>query len=517
VNRVDSVFGSDVVVVGGGIAGLTAALGLNPRSVTLVTKNSLGMGSSSRLAQGGVAAAVGKDDSPAVHARDTLLVGGGLSDHEVVELITAEGPLQINRLLELGASFDADQRGDLLLGKEAAHSRRRIVHARGDGTGAEIVRVLVNCVSDAANIRVFEESFAADLVFSQGRVAGLLVRHQDGSWALHRSTAVIVATGGIGSLFARSTNPPESTGDGLAMAARAGARLADLEFVQFHPTALACDTNPMPLLTEALRGEGAILIDANGARFMKEVHPDAELAPRDVVSRTIWRKRAAGGEVFLDATEAVGEHFPSRFPSVFAFCQAKGYDPRVQPIPVSPAAHYHIGGIHTDSRGRSSLPGLWACGEVAATHLHGANRLASNSLLEALVFGARVAQDIERELKAGKLVSEMARASRPGWFNPDDGIRETIRKTMWDKVGLIRCADSLSQASELLSTMQRQFSGTVGELANMVLVGQLIARAALQRTESRGVHFRSDYPKKCARWEKHIFAESQAMEGIGIT
>lgn len=515
--QIDCVTGTDVVVVGGGIAGLTAASGLSPFSVTLVTKNCLGMGSSSRLAQGGVAAAVGKDDSPEMHASDTRSVGGGLSDDVVVDLITTEGPLQIRRLIELGAAFDADHQGDLVLGQEAAHSRRRIVHARGDATGAEIVRVLVDRMRDELNVKVFEECFAVDLVLEQGRVVGVLTHDKDGRWLLHHAGAVVLATGGIGSLFSRTTNPPESSGDGLAMAARAGARLADLEFVQFHPTALACDSNPMPLLTEALRGEGAILVDSEGTRFMKKEHPDAELAPRDVVSRAIWRKLAAGVTVYLDATAAVGEVFPSRFPSVFGFCRDHGYDPRYQPIPVSPAAHYHIGGVDTDSNGRSSLSGLWACGETASTRLHGANRLASNSLLEALVFGARVAQDIARELRFGVRAPATTGAlfTPPQWCDVDDKIRDRVRRLMWKNVGLVRSEDSLSEALEILSELGQELGEGVGEQRNMITVGRLIAASAIERTESRGVHFRSDYPSQSPDWSKHIVVEQQVTRPVG--
>jgi L-aspartate oxidase len=424
----DEVRVSDVLIVGTGAAGLAAALGCAGRQVTVLTKTRLGEGGSSAWAQGGVAAALGADDSPALHAADTLAVAGGLGDARRVELLTTEGPVRMAELVRLGAAFDrADGAPDtdrgpaadraagtgratgtpFALGREAAHSRRRILHAGGDATGRELVRALTEAVRRAPNVRVEEECFAVDLVVEpaarQGgsRVAGLLALDRDGRRVLHLAGATVLATGGSGQLYLHTTNPPEVTADGLAMAARAGARLADLEFVQFHPTALAVDDGGrLPLLTEALRGEGAVLVDGAGRRFMLEEHPLAELAPRDVVARAIHRRLAAGDSVFLDARGAIGDRFPERFPTVFAAAREAGLDPRSEPLPVVPAAHYHMGGVVTDERGRTSLPGLWACGETAATGVHGANRLASNSLLEALVFGARVAGDLARRLAA---------------------------------------------------------------------------------------------------------------------
>ena len=467
---------ADVLVVGAGAAGLTAALGCaaggpgttsgglaprgagpahgSPRRVVVLTKtrsNGAGAGGASVWAQGGVASAVGDDDDPALHAADTLAVGAGLNDAAIVGLLTGDGPARVRSLLALGARFDRDPGGRLALGREAAHSRRRILHAHGDATGAEVVRTLVEAVHREPSIRVVDETFALDLVLEAGAVAGLVALHRDGRRVLYRAPAVVLATGGLGQLFLYTTNPREATADGLAMAARAGARLVDLEFVQFHPTALAVQGSdgghrsgasttrgdgvapgasgaspapdtigtsaapgaigarpapdmagasvaagaPLPLLTEALRGEGAVLVDDRGVRFMAAVHPDRELAPRDVVARAIWERLAEGRRIYLDARRAVGERFPERFPTVFALCRQHGLDPRVEPLPVVPAAHYHMGGVAVDARGRTSLPGLWACGEVAATGAHGANRLASNSLLEALVFGARVAEDVE--------------------------------------------------------------------------------------------------------------------------
>ena len=470
---------ADVVIVGAGAAGLTAALGCVPLRVVVLTKARLsaaGGGGASAWAQGGVASAVGDDDNPALHAADTLAVGGGLNDAAIVRLLTGEGPERVRALLALGAEFDRDAGGHLELGREAAHSRRRILHAHGDATGAEVVRTLVEAVRREPAIHIVDEVFAIDLARDGAAVTGVRARRRDGRGVLYRAPAVVLATGGLGQLYLYTTNPREATADGLAMAARAGARLVDLEFVQFHPTALATGSasdagspggaarpagaagfsategashiaeeagtegvampagavglaskmdvaptveaanagsvaspaaavatapgEPLPLLTEALRGEGAELVDDRGVRFMADVHPDRELAPRDVVARAIWRHLRSGRRVFLDARRAVGGSFPERFPTVFALCRAHGLDPRVEPMPVVPAAHYHMGGVAVDASGRTSLPGLWACGEVAATGAHGANRLASNSLLEALVFGARVAECVVADAAA---------------------------------------------------------------------------------------------------------------------
>jgi L-aspartate oxidase len=499
---------SDVLVVGAGAAGLTAALGCAPRSVTVLNKARLGSGGSTVWAQGGVAVAVGEDDAPALHAADTMAAGAGLNDPAVVELLTGEGPERVRALLALGAQFDRDSDGDLSLGREAAHSRRRILHAHGDATGAEIVRTLVEAVRHAPEVRVVDETFAVDLVKDRGRAIGLTAVGRDGSRKLFLARAVVLATGGLGRLFLNSTNPVESTGDGLAMAARAGARLVDLEFVQFHPTALAVRPDggaPLPLLTEALRGEGAVLIDGFGRRFMLDEHPDAELAPRDVVARAIWRRLMAGNPVFLDAWAAVGERFPERFPTVFALCRERGLDPRVEPIPVAPAAHYHMGGIAVDEQGRTSLPGLWACGEVAATGAHGANRLASNSLLEALVFGARVAEDLRSGLpapvEAGPSLPAPASASAPG----DPELTMAVRTLMWEKVGLARDQAGLTAAAAELERLAARHSRAAGEARNLLTIARLVTAAALARRESRGGHYRSDFPAPDPAWQRRLF------------
>jgi L-aspartate oxidase len=420
-----------------------------------------------------------------------------------VDLLTREGPELISRLLEMGLQFDRDSSGRLHLGREAAHSRRRIVHAGGDATGAAVVAALGRAVTAAGRIQVLSEAYAIDLILQEGTVCGVMVREADNSWTACLAAAVVLATGGSGAMYRWTTNPPEATGDGLAMAARAGARLVDLEFVQFHPTALACGTNPLPLLTEALRGEGAVLVDDRGDRFMRSEHPDAELAPRDVVARAIWRRLSSGRRVFLDARRAVGDAFPRRFPTVFQMCREHGLDPRTEPLPVTPAAHYHIGGVQVDLHGRSSLPGLWACGETAATGVHGANRLASNSLLEALVFGRRVAQDIKSVWKPRRIKREWGLLPPVGALEGAEPVKSKIRDLMWNRVGLVRDRDGLEEALSMLAVWEAKVTASA-QVRNMLLVGRLVAAAALQREESRGVHYRSDFPQTSPDWQRHL-------------
>jgi L-aspartate oxidase len=504
----------DAIIVGTGVAGLAAAAALAPRRVALLTKSRFATGGSSNWAQGGIAAAVGTDDAPALHAADTLAAGAGLNDPEVVALLTAEGPRRIAHLLDLGALFDRAAGGGLSLGREAAHSRRRILHAGGDATGAELVRTLSEAVRREPAVTVFEETFALDLWVEDGAVAGLVALRGDGRRQLFLAPAVVLATGGIGRLYLHTTNPPEATGDGLAMAVRAGAEVVDVEFVQFHPTALAGGADPMPLLTEALRGEGATLVDSAGVRFMPGAHPDAELAPRDVVARAIWRRLAAGEQVFLDATRAVGERFPARFPTVFRLCREHGFDPRTELIPVSPAAHYHMGGIAVDGSGRTTLPGLWACGEAAATGAHGANRLASNSLLEALVFGGRVAEDL-----AGAPLPPLPRrrpARLPGDLGPTGpaadvrsqgtpgALAMAVRTLMWEKVGVVRDGQGLTAAVAALDRLAEAHPDVSGEARNLLWAGRLVAAAALARRESRGGHYRADLPAPDPAWQRHL-------------
>jgi L-aspartate oxidase len=517
---------ADVVVVGTGVAGLACALELAGSRVHLLTKTLLTSGSSP-WAQGGVAVAMGAGDSPDLHAADTVAAGAGLVEPEVARLLARDGVAAVRRLIELGAGFDRARGGRLAFGKEAAHSRRRILHAHGDSTGAEIVRALSARATTAPWVTLFEGAFGVEIVVDRTgaggrpRVRGLLARHAGGELVLHEAPRVVIATGGLGQLYRFTTNPPESTGDGLALAAAAGARLVDLEFVQFHPTALAVDRDPLPLLTEALRGEGAILVDDCGRRFMTTEHEAAELAPRDVVARAIWRQLAGGAKVFLDARAAVGDAFPARFPTVFEQCRQAGIDPRVDAMPVVPAAHYHMGGVAVDEWGASSVAGLWACGEVSATGVHGANRLASNSLLEALVFGARVAESIEGSALPvhGRAVRLSPARSGSGAADPIRAapeIRRAVRELAWERVGLIREAVGLEQAMRRFEELYRSLPPGASEARSLVVAGGLVAAAALRRRESRGAHFRTDFPDTVEALRHRQFLTA-SFEGEGVT
>jgi L-aspartate oxidase len=501
---------SDALVVGAGIAGLIAALKIAPGKVTVLCKTPLGKGSATDWAQGGIAAAIGADDSPRLHAIDTERAGAGINDAKIVEILTNDAPARVEELLDLGAAFDRTAGGDLALGREAAHQRRRIVKAGGDATGHEILKTLIEAVRNHPAIAIVENVTALDLIVREGRVAGVLALDNDtGERVEFLARSTILATGGVGRLFRYTTNPIQATGDGIAMAARAGALLADMEFVQFHPTALDIGRDPMPLVTEAVRGEGAILLNDLGERFMRSVHPDAELAPRDVVARAIFEQQQRGRTVGLDARETIGAHFPQAFPTVFSFCMEAGIDPRIQNIPVAPAAHYHMGGIAVDEWGRTSLENLWACGETSATGVHGANRLASNSLLEALVYGSRVATDIGnprswKQSAGGELqiLDATPPAHVPGTTEAQ-ALRD-LRNVMYANVGLVRDDAGLRAALTRIAELEITPAGR-GSLRNLLVVGRLIAEAALARTESRGSHFRSDYPRSDAALAKRSF------------
>ena len=497
---------SDALVVGAGIAGLMAALKLAPKKVTVLCKTRLGKGAATDWAQGGIAAAMGKDDSPTLHAIDTQLAGAGISDEKIVEILTHDAPARIEELLALGAAFDRNDAGELALGREAAHQRRRIVKAGGDATGHEILNTLIEVVRAHPDIEVVENVVADDAIVAGDRVYGVYAHdNADGTPMAFLADAVVLATGGIGRLYRYTTNPVQATGDGIAIAARAGAMLADMEFVQFHPTALDIGRDPMPLVTEAVRGEGAILVNDLGERFMLGVHPDAELAPRDVVARAIFAQLASGRSVGLDARASTGARFPEQFPTVFGFCIAAGIDPRVQNIPVTPAAHYHMGGIAVDEWGRASLARLWACGETSATGVHGANRLASNSLLEALVYGSRVAIDIKDSTVPSNPTPALRHKPIPVGAAAQAQATLDLRNLMYSNVGLVRNERGLREALLRITELDALFPHAGNELRNLLVVGRLIAEAALARPESRGSHYRSDYPQTEDAFAKRSF------------
>jgi L-aspartate oxidase len=498
------------LILGAGLAGLYTAIKLSPFPALILAGARAGTTGSSVWAQGGIAAAVGAGDSWQAHARDTIAAGAGTTDPEMAALVARDAAARIDDLISYGAPFDRNADGTLALGREAAHSAARIVHVTGDRAGAEVTRTLAEQALATPSIKILEGFHAIELAMENGRATGLFARYGSGANAklvLFRAPAIIFATGGLGALYAVTTNPLEARGEGLGMAARAGAFIADAEFVQFHPTALAVGRDPAPLATEALRGEGATLIDESGRRFMPAVHTDAELGPRDVVARAIHREIGRGHQVFLDCREAIGEKFSAHFPTVYAACQSAGIDPARQPIPVAPAAHYHMGGIASDARGRSSLDGLWAVGECASTGLHGANRLASNSLLEALVFGARAAQDVKG-----------ATAPRAGRGMPPAPSRfvaapppQRLRDAMARHVGLERDRTGLKTALETIAAIERAGAGEPS-LLNMTATAKLVAAGALARRESRGAQFRTDYPKTDAVGQRSFLTLAEAEE-----
>jgi L-aspartate oxidase len=507
----------NIIVVGSGIAGLIAALRLSSRfRVTLVTKSEIAE-SNTRWAQGGIAAAIFPDDSIAEHVADTMRAGAGMCNREAVDILCSEGPARIKDLIRLGVPFD-ERDGNLARGLEAAHSRARVLHAQGDATGLSIEMTLVRALRKA-DVEVLEHTFARDLLLHNGRVIGLRVLTENGEDRDLRSDHVILASGGAGHMYLHTTNPASATGDGIAMALRAGAQLADVEFYQFHPTALALPGTL--LVSEAVRGEGAVLLDANGHRFMEMLHPDAELAPRDIVARGIAMQMAAqgGSAVLLDATKLGGDFLARRFPSIDAACRGRGLNWADEPIPITPAAHYWMGGVRTDVWGRTSIPGLFAVGEVACTGVHGANRLASNSLLESLVFAWRCADLIEESSSTWSYTAEpygiggvidlpMASESFAPQIQLSD--RKQLQSLMWNVVGIERNGYDLGNALTQLESWQVEGT-TVSSLetANLLELAQATTRAALARRESRGAHYRNDCSESSPDWQHSLVFQRQ--------
>jgi L-aspartate oxidase len=514
---------ADFLVIGSGIAALRATIGLaGAGSILLLTKAEPGEGSTG-YAQGGIAAAVGPDDSPARHAADTLAAGDGLCDPAAVEVLVHEGPRYVRELAEWGAAFDRDADGRLALAREAAHGVRRVIHAR-DQTGREIARTLWARAREAADLRVLCHAMVLDLLVEDGVAAGVRFLDAGGAAREVQGRAVLLATGGAGYVYRVTTNPPVATGDGIAMGIRASARVADLEFVQFHPTLLCVEGAPPFLLSEALRGEGARLVNEAGDAFMARYEPARELAPRDRVARAIVREMArTGGRVFLSLRHLPPAWVRERFPAIAAACRAAGLDLATDLLPVTPAAHYVMGGVATDLDGRTSVPGLFAAGEVACTGVHGANRLASNSLLEGLVFGARAALAMRRFVArggAGDWPDDPGGPARPGpalfrEIGPVPLEAGAVRDAMWRDVGVLRHAGGLRRAQALLEEALAAARGApappahearrAAETTNLVTVGRLVARAALRREESRGAHYREDFPARDdRRWLRRI-------------
>ncbi|MEZ5894607.1 MAG: L-aspartate oxidase [Parvularculaceae bacterium] len=488
---------SDILIIGAGVAGLYTALKLAPRPVTIITARPLGEGGATPWAQGGLAAAVGKNDSPNLHFADTMQAGAGLVDPEAAQILVEAGADAVEDLIRLGVAFDRDEKGNLKLGREAAHCRDRIVHATGDQAGAAIMKALIERARAAEHITIMERIVVEDiLVNDNGAACGALVYDvAAGEREAFEAGETILATGGLGGLYAVTTNPTPAQGHGLAFAARAGAVIRDPEFVQFHPTALDIGIDPAPLATEALRGDGAVLVNKNGEPFMARYHKDKDLAPRDVVARAVEAERSAGRGAYLDATKAIGAKFPDAFPTVFAACQFGKIDPREQLMPVAPAAHYHMGGVETDLDGRSSVRGLWAVGEVASTGVHGANRLASNSLLEAIVFGARIADALKESFVTvseggGAPADRMDLPPRPA----PQKLMARLRKAMSEGCALIRTRESLQGVVNTILELNSEAEMTSG-LKSALVTSEIIAQGAMMREESRGGHFRADFPK----------------------
>lgn len=512
---------TDVAVIGAGIAGLYTALQTSEYAdVVLISKKGLD-DSNTRWAQGGIAAVTAKSDSPALHRQDTLIAGAGLCSYEAVEVLVHEGPDRLKELIAYGTEFDRDEQGHYELTQEGAHSKRRILHANGDATGAEIVRALSARVIEKPNITVLENHFAIDVVTQDGECVGLIVRKPDGELFFLESKATVLATGGAGQLYRYTTNPDIATADGIGMAYRAGACIKDVEFIQFHPTALYYPGAPRFLISEAVRGEGAILRNTNGERFMDKYHPQKELAPRDVVARAIVSEmeKTQSSFVYLDITHESEALIKHRFPTIYNFCLQYGLDMVTDWIPVAPACHYIMGGVQTDLNGETTTKRLFACGEASCTGVHGANRLASNSLSEAVVYGHRISECIKKlsELPEVRSFTVSSDRRQHRQFNTREQ-RVKLQKLMLRHVSVVRHEKGLKKALEELERMEKYYDYQPNEreafeFLNLLTAAVLTTRAALMREESRGGHFRSDFPNKDDLiWRKHLI--QSISEGV---
>ncbi len=488
----------NILIIGAGLAGLYAALTLAPRPVTVLSPKPLGYGASSAWAQGGVAAAMDKNDTPEAHAMDTVNAGDGIVDADIAAFVTQAAKEHVLELADVGTPFDRTPSGDFVMSKEAAHGFARVVRVKGDQAGAAIMKTLIAEVQNTPSITVIEGASALDLIVKDNAMQGVVVSENNHPPYVIQAKTYLLAAGGAGSLYLKTTNPPSVRGLALGMAGRAGALIADAEFVQFHPTAMDVGIDPNPLATEALRGEGAILVNKHGERYMLDVHKDAELAPRDIVARANFHQHQAGNVPMLDTREAIGAQIKDEFISVHRYCEQAGIDPIKEMIPIVPAAHYHMGGVATDKTGRSSVEGLWVSGEAASTGLHGANRLASNGLLEALVYAATCAGGMMQTIDAGLGQSFVSDLVMPdlGYEGVNDAAVMELRQIMSDKVGVIRNGDDMAQALRDLRDLDERYGAVSTNFDNMLAAATLIAAAAYNRHESRGGHYRTDFPEK---------------------
>ncbi|MEE8484378.1 MAG: L-aspartate oxidase [Nitrospinota bacterium] len=513
---------ADLIVVGSGIAGLTfSLLASRSRRVLMVTKSELGAGNS-LWAQGGIAAPIGADDEPRLHKEDTLKTGMGLCDSDAVDTLVNEGALAIRFLEELGVAFDKNGRGGVSLGREGAHSRNRIVHSGGDATGINVIETLLFHAKRNPNITMVQHAEVIDLLVSKGECRGVVALAGGGRPHIFYGSAVVLSSGGLGHLYSYTTNTEGANGEGYAMAWRAGAHLRDMEFVQFHPTALKVNRNPLPLISEAVRGEGAFLVNGLGERLMEKAHPLKDLAPRDAVSRAIFleieRDTKNSGEVFLDATGI--ERFEERFPTIFSSCKREGLDPRRDLIPVVPAAHYEMGGVETDVYGKTSLPGLLALGEAGSTGVHGANRLASNSLLEALVFSQKAAlalpealpEIVEKKGVEGVLPEYSCEKFVQSNMAHDPAFNLKVQKLLWEHAGIMRdgkgLQTALKQIEKWASEEEDEDEAVPTRKLNLLTTAKLVIEGALWRKESRGAHFRTDFPEPLEKYRVHSLQEN---------
>ncbi len=500
---------NSIVIVGAGLAGLFTAIKLAPLNVVIVASKKLGSGTSSQWAQAGIAAAMGKSDSILSHLKDTIDVGGGIVDEKIAELVITNGPSRVNDLIALGVPFDKDTNNELILRKEAAHQHNRIVSVRGDMTGKKIMETLTQIVKKSDHIRVIEGYNATELHQIDGKIQGISIQKEN-KVELINSNCVVLATGGIGQLYKITTNSKEALGDGVGMAARAGAVLSDMEFVQFHPTAFDIGIDPAPLATEALRGEGALIVNAKDERFIYNSHKDGELAPRDIVARSIFQEQQKGQKVFLDCRGDLGNRMINDFPTVYQLCRNSGINPSEDKIPISPAAHYHMGGILTDENGKTNIEGLYACGENACSGVHGANRLASNSLLEAIVFGDIISKDIKENMNKS-IPNKEVRIDITKSKSLSILKLQELRSIMTEFVGVERDQEGLEKAYSMVQDIYTEYTKN-GFLNNSLITSLLIIQSALTRKEHRGSHYRKDFPKLNKKLNSRSFITYNDLE-----